>query len=817
MKHRSQPLKELLFAFHRQDFASFLQFWRSQWMGWLLFVALVVSCGAILTVVWWPLPSNILVGDVVTHDIIADQEYAIIDQAATEELRKQALSKILPIFNYAQDADQAVVRDIEAAFTQIRTQYETLGEVALAKAEEISPAEIEDLRTLFTDQLGVSLSVRDFEALRVQNFDPVLVALLTKVLREAHSEPIVAAMESLEPYFEKGILVQEVEGGKAISSKPMESAGLKALRDVSAVREDLMLAPQGTDKVFDEKVLEALTLLAHDLIRPTLLYDETASKKVQAKALGAVEGVMIRVKEGESVVRRGNRYTERDISIIEGIKKAKVKRNFRLKFFGTTLFLFFFLLVLYAFASRFLYRFHPGRKDLVFLGCSLILVAGLYRIGFSIAHAVSQTVHFEIPFAALHYVIPVAGGAIMIRMVRNAAESLIFAVAIAISIGFAPDAEFHYAILYLAGGLVGAGAAAQVRSRLDLLRAGFFAGLVQAVLIISFELIHSTEVATTVSREGFFWNVGLGLFGGLSTASVAILFTPLAESVFGYLSDIKLLELGSLNHPLLRELIVRAPGTYHHSHLVGTLAEAACQAIGANGLFARVASYFHDIGKMKKAPYFIENQKGEPSRHDNLTPSMSALIIMNHVKDGMEMAKRYKLPQPIVDVIPQHQGTKLVSYFYSRAKEQENPEMATVKEGDYRYPGPRPQSREAGVVMLSDGVEAATRALADKSPTKIRGVVESMVNKTFTDGQLDECGLTLRDLHVIADTFTNLLTGIYHQRIEYPELPESGRDGEKDQYGDRDKYLKSEPIKDSATKETHRPTLKPVRDLKHTP
>lgn len=225
-----------------------------------------------------------------------------------------------------------------------------------------------------------------------------------------------------------------------------------------------------------------------------------------------------------------------------------------------------------------------------------------------------------------------------------------------------------------------------------------------------------------------------------------------------------------MNHPLLREMIVRAPGTYHHSQLVGILSEAGTRAIGGNWLLARVASYYHDIGKMKKPQYFIENQKGD-NPHDRLSPSMSAMIIEAHVKDGIDMALEHKLPKVIADFIPEHQGTKLIGFFFDKAKKMAASDDPPIDEKRYRYNGPKPQSRESGVVMLADTIEAAVRSMSEKTPQKIRAMVEKLVNNHFVDAQLDECELTLRDLHMIVDAFVKILIGIYHQRVEYPEMP----------------------------------------------
>jgi len=230
-----------------------------------------------------------------------------------------------------------------------------------------------------------------------------------------------------------------------------------------------------------------------------------------------------------------------------------------------------------------------------------------------------------------------------------------------------------------------------------------------------------------------------------------------------------LLELANLNHPLLRELVIRAPGTYHHSHLVGILAEAAAVAISTNPLLVRVAAYYHDIGKIRKPLYFTENMRDGDSRHDKLSPHMSALIVQSHVKDGLELAKEAKIPKVIYDMIPQHHGTKMISFFYDKAKKTADPELGKLEEKDFRYPGPKPQTREAGILMLADSTEAAARSLKEKTPMAIQEIVEGVVNKSFSEGQLNECDLTLKDLNEIAKEFSKILIGIYHQRIEYPK------------------------------------------------
>jgi putative nucleotidyltransferase with HDIG domain len=262
--------------------------------------------------------------------------------------------------------------------------------------------------------------------------------------------------------------------------------------------------------------------------------------------------------------------------------------------------------------------------------------------------------------------------------------------------------------------------------------------------------------------------------GGLLTGILALGLTPVIETSFRYSSDIRLLELLNLDQPVLKELMLLAPGTYHHSLVVGQMVEAAAEAIGANPLLAKAAAYYHDIGKVKKPAYFVENQLGGENKHEKLAPSMSSLILISHVKDGVELARKNLLGDRIIDIIQQHHGTSFISYFFHKAKNQAaNPQQVKIE--DYRYPGPRPQTKEAGLVLLADQVEAASKTLVEPNPARIQGLVQKIINNVFADGQLDECELTLKELHLIAKSFNKILSGIFHQRIHYPLPAEKTR------------------------------------------
>ena len=243
---------------------------------------------------------------------------------------------------------------------------------------------------------------------------------------------------------------------------------------------------------------------------------------------------------------------------------------------------------------------------------------------------------------------------------------------------------------------------------------------------------------------------------------------PLFEHLFHVTTDIRLLELSNQNLPLLRTLALEAPGTYQHSLMLGHLAEAAAEAIGADTLLARVSGYYHDIGKTKMPDYFIENQPKGFNRHDKLEPSMSALIIGAHVKEGAEMARKARLPEPIVAAIREHHGTKLIRYFYQKALTRSEPAQASVRDIEYRHAGPKPSTRVTGILMIADAVEAASRTLIEPTPPKIRAMIQQIVDDCLHDGQFDECDLTMRDLAIIAEALERAVANVYHHRIDYP-------------------------------------------------
>jgi putative nucleotidyltransferase with HDIG domain len=402
------------------------------------------------------------------------------------------------------------------------------------------------------------------------------------------------------------------------------------------------------------------------------------------------------------------------------------------------------------------------REALLFL---LVLVLALGRAAFETGEALDLGAPFDADAFAL--LVPVAGGAMLARILLNSENALVWSVVTSVLAAALAGGDVYLGAYYVVTSVVATRGVGQARERVAVFRAGIQSGLVGAALVLPLALLRvDSSGFDALDGRALASHAALALAGGLLNAVLALGTTPAFE-LFGFTTDYKLLELASLNHPLLRQLMLRAPGTYHHSVIVGTLSEAACEAIGANALLARVACYFHDIGKGLKPQYFVENQRDGQNRHDRMSPEASAAVIINHVREGAVLARQHALPRPIVDNIFMHHGTGIIQYFYARARESAAPDEV-VDDRLFRYPGPKPDSREAGVIMLADKVEAACRTIKEPSEERMRAMIQQIVNGVMNDGQLVDCPLTLKELYVIADVFTNVLMGIHHHRIEYP-------------------------------------------------
>jgi cyclic-di-AMP phosphodiesterase PgpH len=457
-----------------------------------------------------------------------------------------------------------------------------------------------------------------------------------------------------------------------------------------------------------------------------------------------------------------------------------------------------------------------GRFFLIFLALLLQL-------------ALMQTVDFVIRLNAfppdfLLYFAPLALAPILLTLLLCPAHG-VFAVLYASLLGtLLTDSTLglHFTLVSLASGLAAVRASRNLRKRGALMRAGFYAGL--AGVVTAAFLGHMEPVwfnaASPAAWKRFGAEAPTMIMAGILTATIAGSLLPLLEAVFRITTTVSWLELGDLNHPLLRRMTLEAPGTWHHSLMVANLSEAAADAIGANATVCRVCSLYHDIGKLNKPEYYIENTHGDDNPHDDLTPSMSALVVIAHVKDGVDLALKHKLNQEIIDVIQQHHGNSLIYYFYRRALDQQEEikklvaegkaspeEVPEVPESSFRYAGPRPDFNESAIISLADAVESASRSLSKPTPAKIEALVDDIIRSRVRDGQLDECDLTMSDLKGIRDSFTKTLRTALHRRIPYPEEKE-GKENKPPR--DETKVIRRDPERDRERGERTRPTPRPA-------
>lgn len=512
----------------------------------------------------------------------------------------------------------------------------------------------------------------------------------------------------------------------------------------------------------DESERQRLVAVISDLLTPNLAYDHETTEQRRQALLDEIHPYKVRIYRGERIVAKNERVTAAHAERLAALAQLRAERRdsdsllgYLLPIGGRALFALFCVI---GMAAHFYYfRRRNLRRSAVILLVALLWV-------FTLA-AARVALGLGWPFL---YLIPIPFTAILITVLVDLGTALVSTVFLSFLIGVVTGFSFPVTAVGVAVGMVSAYSVRTVRRRYDFYRPALYGSLTYLLAIVVIEALRYTET------EGILLAAGYGMVNSIAAAILAVGVLPVFESLFGFTTDLTLLELSNLNHPLLKRLSLEAPGTYHHSIVIGNLSEAAAEAIGANALLARVGAYYHDIGKMEKPEYFVENMRHTKSKHDKLSPSMSALILERHVKGGKELALEHNLPDAVIDFIEQHHGTTVMSFFYQKALKR-SPDEEVVEE-EYRYPGPKPQSRETAILMLADSVEAVTRTLDDPKPGRVQAVVHKVIADKFLAGQLEECNLTLRELHKIEEAFLKILLGVFHQRIDYPSAADSFED-----------------------------------------
>lgn len=484
--------------------------------------------------------------------------------------------------------------------------------------------------------------------------------------------------------------------------------------------------------------------IAYSYIKPNMTYDAEKTKEIKEEIAKKVLPVMI--KKEQIIVKEGEPITANEIAILEDLGLLNSKNNYNWYIYINLAMIVFVMLFLEVY---YIFKYY---KQIYDDNGKLLMVFILNIISIVLARTISIISPFLIPLACVP---------MLLTLLLNYKIALVESILNCILISAVCEFNTEIILLTLLSCILVSIVFRKMQQRSDTIYAAIFISLISAILAFSVGFLLSNSVVDNVQKAAFTF------IAGILSAILTIGFLPIFENVFGIVTSVKLLELSDPNHPLMKRLLMEAPGTYHHSIMVANLAEVAVEKVGGNPLLARVSAYYHDIGKIKRPYFFKENQIGVDNPHSKISPNLSALVIISHVKDGIELAKEYKIPKVIQDAIQQHHGNTLVKYFYITLKNSsENPEE--VKEENFRYPGPVPTSKEIAIIMLADGIEAAVRSIHDPTKCKVEEMINNIINERLNDGQLNNCDLTLRDIEEIRKAFLKALLGIYHQRIEYP-------------------------------------------------
>ncbi|HOA97780.1 MAG TPA: HDIG domain-containing protein [Acetivibrio saccincola] len=509
-----------------------------------------------------------------------------------------------------------------------------------------------------------------------------------------------------------------------------------------------------SDSNLNQELKNIGIIVSNYILEPNRKIDDEATKLKKEKAYNDPANTVI-IEKGQRILSVGDTVTKDKLKVLEDLNLLETKSRFDYSLAGAILIILVmlsFLLVLYMnyFCKKVLYN----RNDLILL--SILIITTLF-----LARWIKE-------YTTL--LIPVFLAVILVSILLDVKLALMVNLVLTIAISIMTNGEIKFIFMALISGTFSIFLVSKANQRNKLTVAGAIIGLINVLVVIPINLMNKAGWRT-ILEDG-----AVVLINGFFSTVFTIGLLPTLESTFNVITPMRLLELGNPNHPLLKRLLTEAPGTYHHSLMVGNLAEAGAEAIGGNPLLARVGAYFHDVGKLKRPGFFTENQMSE-NPHDKMTPNLSALVITSHVTDGVELAKKYKIPLAIIDIILQHHGTTLVAYFYHKAKNSEKGEE--VDESKFRYEGKKPRSKEAAVVMLADSVEAAVRSMPDKTEGKIEGLIRKIIKDKLEDGQFDHCDLTLKDLDSIAKSFMKVFSGYFHNREEYPEIKKEVQKKEK--------------------------------------
>ncbi len=686
------------------------------------------------------LTENYKVGDVLTRSIVAPSDITTVDLAETEQRRDAARLATRPIFNFDASRVESSVQSFRAAWDDLQRQVNSGAKSFVWNGD---------------GGAAVARAIID------HNFSEAELDRLTRIIREVGSGFIYDDNDS-ERLQQEIVLVD----ARSTVSQMIIQAPRTRMLSASAARRNVELRILNLQGWSPEQKT-ALALATIPLIRPNVVLDQTATANARENEAKEIPPVVISLKRNQVIAREGDTISPSTLSQIQAIKSTGQSGRPIENFIGLL------LVVTAIYWAAWKFTEHRSSspsvtltkyKAFALVGSALVVEVALMKIGFILGDSVAAP-RLNAPFndpTIWSFAIPFAAAALLVAMLVDTQLAFLTGIITALFAGMlAPSGmpKALYAMVSCSAAVYGIG---RYRERQSVTLAGLFVAGINVVIAIA--LIAYAEQPMTLNT--ILLGIGCGLVGGILTAVFTAGGLPINESVFGILTDVKLLELSNADLPVLGQLALRAPGTNQHSHAVGQLAEDACRAIGANSLLARIGALYHDIGKLAAPDYFVENQQGV-NPHDRLRPQQSAKIITSHVTYGARLAKEIGLPEKIADFIPQHHGTRTLHYFLRKAQAQAK-EGEVIDEADFRYPGPKPQFKEAAIMMLADSCEAAARSLARPDPENIRSIVVKIVDAIISDGQLDECNITLEEITTIREAMISALTAIYHARIDYP-------------------------------------------------
>lgn len=703
------------------------------------------------------LNSTVKLGEVANTTIRAPFDFEVTDFLATVASQNKALSQVPLVLDYFPNTYEKGLEDIRGVFAVYRAKW-----AANNKAESVF---ISTFKKDFEASLGISLSERTFKWLIRNKFNREIERTVINAL-ETWSTSYMIEKTMLQEGLKNGyVLVRTVDqSGEAIGEeRKLDVDSIQTIVNYAGIDSSLF---EGVK--FNEYNRKKLSELLKQFRVPNLSVNRTLYSQRKAGAKEKVLPVVISVKQNQVILKEGSLIQDQDVLLVAEVLRLKNSLKKRSKSLILAMLLAMILVVgISLLKKRFDFSMPEAKQDfLVLFSIGVVSLIIIKLTIFLYEGALYQKFGNSWPPEVIILMSPFAMLAMLSALLVKSRQLLwLFAVYYSVGLSFLVSDKFSFLLIALIANMAAIRAFSVCKSRRDFYSAGLVSGLVTG-LFASLMYALKIESFTDFSVVSIGLIFGASVIGGFLSATFAVTVVPLFESVFDVMTDLKLLELSSLSHPLLKELMVRAPGTYHHCMVVGSMVEAACNEIGVNGLQAKVMAYFHDVGKMEHADYFIENQRKNINPHDNISPYLSKTIIVAHVKDGVEIISKHKLGKAILAGVKEHHGTTLISYFYKRALNKAE-KGQTVKEEEFRYPGPKPQSKESAILMIADSIEAAARAIDEPSPLRIRNLIDNMVDAKFQDGQLNECSINFSELTTIKAVFYRTLIGVYHHRVDY--------------------------------------------------